>query len=77
MDSWTLKDHSSFQNENNRKATYAFAPKTLIFKLQQKVLKSYDVYVSWNSPKTDPEVNFLNLQNRSLEKVCFSIVTFK
>ena len=31
--------YDSFQNENNRKATHGFAPRSLIFKLQQVVLK--------------------------------------
>ena len=39
MDSLTLKRYNSFQNENNRKATHSFAPRRLIFKLQQEVLK--------------------------------------
>ena len=38
MDSYTLK-HNSFQNENNKKATLSFAPRPLIFKLQQEVFK--------------------------------------
>ena len=36
MDSLTLKRHHSFQNKNNRKATHIFAPRPLIFKLQQE-----------------------------------------
>ena len=36
MDSLTLKRHSSFQNKK-RKATLSFAPRPMIFKLQQKV----------------------------------------
>ena len=39
MDPLTSKHHSSFQNKNNRKATHTFAPKPLIFKLQQEVWK--------------------------------------
>ena len=74
MDSLTLK-HNYFQNENNRKATHSFAPRPLIFKLQQEVLKFNDICVSWSSPKTDLVTNFLNPENRSFENV--SIVTFK
>ena len=37
MDSLTLKRHNYFQNQNNKKATHSFAPRPLIFKLQQKV----------------------------------------
>ena len=33
-----LKRHDSFQDENNRTTTHSFAPRPLIFKLQQKVL---------------------------------------
>ena len=75
MDSLTLKRHNSFQNYNNRKATHSFAPRPLIFKLQQEVLKFNDICVSWSSPKTDLVTNFLNPENRSFENV--SIVTFK
>ena len=50
MDSLTLKRHNTFQNKNNRKATHSFAPRPLIFKLQQEVLKLKDTCVSW-SPK--------------------------
>ena len=50
MDSLTLKSHNSYQNENNRKATYSFASRPLIFKSQQDVLKFNDICVSWSSP---------------------------
>ena len=46
MDSLTLKRHSSFQNKNNRKVTYNFAPRPLNFKLQHEVLKFDDICVS-------------------------------
>ena len=65
MDSLTLKLHNSFQNYDDRKATHSFAPRPLIFKLQQEVLKFDDICISWSSPKTDPETIFLNLENRS------------
>ena len=45
MDSLTVKLHNSFQ-KNNRKATHIFAPRPLILKLQQEVLKFYDICVS-------------------------------
>ena len=51
MDSLTLKRYNSFQNENKGKATQNFAPRPLIFKLQQEVLKFNDIFVSWSSPK--------------------------
>ena len=51
MDSLTLKCHNSFQNENNRKATHSFAPRPLIFRLQQEVLKFNDIFVSWSTLK--------------------------
>ena len=75
MDSLTLKRHNSFQNENKEKATHSFAPRPLIFKLQQEVLKFNDICVSWSSPKTDVATNFLNPENRSFENV--STVTFQ
>ena len=58
MDFLTLKRHNSFQNQINRKATHRFAPKSLIFKLQQEVLKFNDTYVSWSSLKTDLVTKF-------------------
>ena len=75
MDSLTLKRHNSFQNLNNRKATHSFAPRPLIFKFQEEVLKLNNIYVSWSSSKIDLVTNFLNPENRSLENV--SIITFK
>ena len=63
MDSLILKRHNYFQNLNNRKAIHSFAPRSLIFKLQQEVLKFNDAWVSWRSPKTDLKTNFLNLEN--------------
>ena len=71
MDSLTLK-HNYFQNENNRKATHSFAPRPLIFKLQQEVLKFNDICVSWSSQKSDLETNFLNSENRNFEYFTFS-----
>ena len=58
MDPLNLKRHSSFQNQNDRKASHSFAPRPLIFKLQQEILKFDDICVSWSSPKTDLETNF-------------------
>ena len=53
MGSLNLKLHNCFQNYNNRKAAHSFAPRRLIFKLQQGVLKFNDICMSWNSPKPD------------------------
>ena len=61
-----------FQNYNNRKATHSLASRPLIFKLKQEVLKFNDICVSWSSSNTDLVANFLNLENRSFEKVSFS-----
>ena len=72
MDSFNLKRQNSFQNQNNRKATHSFAPKPLIFKLQQEVLKFSDICVSTSSPKNNQEANFLKLENRSFDNVSFS-----
>ena len=58
---WILKRHNSFENKNNRKATHSFAPRPLILKLQQEVWKFNDIYVSWSSPDSFLETNFLNL----------------
>ena len=54
------------------KVVHALAPSTLIFKLQQEVLKFSDICVCRSSPKTDVEMNFSNLENRSFENVSFS-----
>ena len=51
-----LKRHTSFQIENNRKATHSFTPRPLILKQQQEVLKLNDISVNWSSPKTDLEI---------------------
>ena len=63
MDPLTLECHNSFQNENNRKDIHTFASRPLIFKLQEEVLKTNEICVSWSSPKTDLDTNLLNLQN--------------
>ena len=52
---------------------HSFAPRPLISKLQQKVLKFHDNCMSWNSLKTDLETNFLNFEKRSFEKIKFSL----
>ena len=70
-DSSTLKYHNFFLNKNNRMATHRFAPRPLIFKLLQEVLKFNDICMSWSSPKTDLKTNFLNSENRSFENVSF------
>ena len=76
MDSSTLKHHNSFQNKSYRKATHGFAPNPQTFNLQQEVLKFNDICVSWSSPKSDLETNFLNFEyvalNQSFEYVTFS-----
>ena len=75
MDSLSSKRHNSFQNKNNGKATHSFAPRPLIFKWQQEVLKFNDICLSWSSAKADLATNILNPENRSFENV--SIVTFR
>ena len=62
MNSLTLNRHNSF---------LSFAPRLLIFKLQQEVLKFNDICVSWSSPKSHLETNFLNLDNWSFENFYF------
>ena len=62
---------SSCQNQSNIKAMHAFAPRSLIFKLQQ-VLKVNDASVSWSLLKTELETNFLYLENISFGNVSFS-----
>ena len=43
-----------------------------MFKMQQEGLKFNDIWVSWGSPKTNLQTNFLNLKNWSFENVSFS-----
>ena len=69
MHSLILQHHNFFQKQNNRKDTLSFAPRPLIFNLQQELLKFIDICVSWSSPKTEQVTNFLNLENRSFEKL--------
>ena len=76
MDSLTLKRHNSFQNYNNRKSTHSFAPRPLIFKLQQDVLKFNGICLSWGSPNTEQETNFLNIKNKSLENADNLFISF-
>ena len=45
-----LKHHNSFQNQSNRKATHSFAPRRLIFKLKQEVLKFNELELHKNGP---------------------------
>ena len=59
MDSLTLIRHNSFQNQSNWKSTHIFASRPLIFKLQKEDLKFNDISVSWSSPKSNLENNFL------------------
>ena len=53
-------------------ATHSFAPTTLIFKLQEEVLKFNDICVRWSSQKTELITYFLNLENRNFENASFS-----
>ena len=76
-DSWTLKRHNSFQDQNNRKVSHSFTVRLLIFKLQRNVWKFNDICVSWSSPKTDLETNFLNLGGACFLEVCSKFSIFK
>ena len=68
-----VKNDISQKRNTNRKSPQAiFFARSLIFKLQQEALKFNDNYVFWSWPKTDLEVNSLNLENQRLEKVSFS-----
>ena len=68
MDFLNLICHSSFQNQNNRKATHEFAPKLLILMLQKEFLKFNDICESWSSSKFDL-TNILNLEYQSFGNV--------
>ena len=50
-----------YKNKIIKKDTQAFAPRLLIFKVQQKVLQFNDICVSWSLPKGDQlEKTFLD-----------------
>ena len=72
MDTLSFKRHNSFPSESNGKVAHDCAPRILIFKLQQEVLKLNDLWVRRSSPKADLVTNFLNLENRSFENFSFS-----
>ena len=57
MDSLTLKRHNSFKIKIIEKPMTVLLP---------------DLYVSWNSLKTDLKTNFLSLENSSFENLTFS-----
>ena len=61
-----------FEIKTAEKTHTSFAPRPQIFKLQQEDWKFSDIRVSWSSPKTDLEMNLLNLENRRFEYVTFS-----
>ena len=61
MDSLTLKGHKFFQIKNNGKATHSFAPRPLIFKLQQEFGKCNNICLSWSSLKNDLQTIFFKL----------------
>ena len=67
MDSLTLRRHDSFQNWNNRKDTHCFPPRPLIFKLQQKDLKSNGICMSWSTPETDLKLKLSIFLNSNFE----------
>ena len=77
VDFLTLKPHNSFQNENNRKAIHAFAPRPLIFKLEQEVLKYSDIR-QLECPKNWPREECFKLRKLKFRaRQFFTIVTFK
>ena len=59
------------ENETEKITTQFFSQASLIFKLQQEVIKVNDMCMPWSLPETDPETNFLNLENQSFENVSF------
>ena len=70
-----LKRYNSFQNKYDMKDTYNFAPRHLIFKLQQEAFKFSYICVSWGSPKTGMERIFLQLENQECQ--LFAIETIE
>ena len=72
MVSLTFIISNSCQNQNNRKAIHGIAPRPLIFKFQQGILKFNDIYMSSSSAKTELEANYSDLKNRSFESLSFS-----
>ena len=72
MNSLNLKRHNSFQNQNNGKVTHNFPPRSLNFKLQQKVLKFNKICVNWRYLEIDLVINYLILESQSFDNVPFS-----
>ena len=72
MDSLTLNVIITvIEEKSNSKVTHAFAPRPLIFKLQQNVLKFSDIFLSWSSPKIKLETKLPDLEEQSFENVSF------
>ena len=60
---------SQFLPKIIQKDTQVFSPRPLMFKLQQEEVLKFNICVSWSSPKTNLQTNFLNLKNWSFENV--------
>ena len=71
----TLKRHSSFQNENNRKPHKVLLPDLWFLSYNKKF---NDICVGWTFRKTDLVINYLNLWNLNFANVVFlnSYLTF-
>ena len=78
MNTLTLHRHNSFQNQNNKKATHSFAPRRLVFKLQQEGLKFNNIFVSWSFQTKQGDKFFKPRNPKFRERQFFSsIVTYK
>ena len=71
-----------YKLQSNKQGTHIFAPRCLIFKLQQ-VLRFHDIHICrslWDqsSLKIDLVINLLNLENWSFQNVsfCSTMLTF-
>ena len=67
---------SEFLSYSYSKVTHSFAPRPLIFYLQQEVLKFNDIFVSWSSPKLTQRQIFKLRKYTFWERQYFSVVTF-
>ena len=70
-------DYLNWKCHHSSKVTYRFAPRPLICKLQQEVLKFSDICMRWSSSKTDLMKKLLNPENWILRKSVFLNSNFK
>ena len=71
---YIFAEHYISQKTKHKQETalHSFFPRPLVFKLHQEILELNDICVSWILPKTELEMNFLNLEYNSFDYISFS-----